>query len=202
MKKLIVKALLCCVMISLLCSCYDTKVIPLEAEYNQQWKNATKNEIIRQNGAPNRIIDLDNEEYIIVYENYKLNTSTSEVSTNYSFANVNGNSTTNAYGSGNANIRTYGNNTYLNGNSSATINSSGKISAYGNNTTYSNTTSSTSEKRNYTEFFMDKNNKCYLVRTSDVYTESKLNGGKTAGAVIGSIGGFALYLVLLFSLVK
>ena len=83
------------------------------------------------------------------------------------------------------------------GNSSAIINSSGKISAYGNNTTYSNTTSSTSEKRNYTEFFMDKNNKCYLVRTSDVYTESKLNGGKTAGAVIGSIGGFALYLVIL-----
>ena len=151
-----------------MCSCTATKYYSLEPDYNREFKNSTKNEIIRTCGVPTRTVSMNDGEYVLVYESYAT----------YSFSNSS--SRTNA----NARANAYGNSTYANAN------------AYGNSRNYYNSNSQTFDKRYYTEFYMNKYDKCYSVRTTDVYTKQEFDKGSTIAAVL-MVGGSAGLLWLL-----
>lgn len=81
----------------LLNSCVSYKAVSNEAEYNQTWRNATKNDIIRQIGVPSRIVEMDDGEYVIVYEQFSTYTSNTGTSQYQSYTNqtvYNGSSST------------------------------------------------------------------------------------------------------------
>lgn len=69
--------------IPLLSSCWSTEYISRQDEYNRVWKNASKNEIIRQNGVPNRTVTLDDGECVLVYENYRYITNSNNSTSAY-----------------------------------------------------------------------------------------------------------------------
>lgn len=54
-------------------SCYDYKYVTysLEDEINNEWRNATKQHIIDVQGAPDRIVPIDADKCILVYEEYR-----------------------------------------------------------------------------------------------------------------------------------
>lgn len=56
-------------LIPLLSSCWSTQYISLQNKYNQEWKGSSKKEIILEFGIPDRILDLDDDESVLVYEN-------------------------------------------------------------------------------------------------------------------------------------
>ena len=77
--------------IPILSSCWSTEYISLQDEYNRIWKNASKNEIIRQNGVPTRTVALDDGESVLVYENYSYVTNSNNSSFAYARNGVYGN---------------------------------------------------------------------------------------------------------------
>ena len=77
--------------IPLLCSCWSTEYVSRSDEYNQAWKNASKNDIIRINGVPNRTVSLDDGESVLVYENYSFVTNSNNSSAAYARPSTFGN---------------------------------------------------------------------------------------------------------------
>ena len=59
----------------MLSSCWSTQYIPLQDEYNNEWKGASKKEIILKWGIPDKVLDLEDNESVLVYENTILNQS-------------------------------------------------------------------------------------------------------------------------------
>lgn len=64
--------------IPLLSSCWSTQYISLQDEYNNEWKGASKKEIILKWGIPNKEIDMDNDESVLVYEDNVIHTNVYE----------------------------------------------------------------------------------------------------------------------------
>lgn len=160
-----------------MCSCTTTRYYSLESDYNKEFRNSTKNEIIRACGVPTRTVSMNNGEYVMVYERYAT----------YTFSNSY--SRTNANARANANSNSTSNYTYANAN------------AYGNSRNYSNSNSQTFDKRYFTEFYMNKYDKCYSVRTTDVYAKQEYDRGSTIAAIL-MVGGSAALLWLLVALKK
>ena len=118
----------------ILCSCWSSQVIPLQNQYNEQWRNVSKNDIIRQFGIPNRIVDIEDGESVLVYENYEHNTVLE----------------------GKAHFRSV------------------------------EAESKTNSERFYVEFFLDKDKKCYQVRSNETKEIKKSEPVQTA-ILVGSI---------------
>lgn len=161
-------------LVSVMCSCTTTKYYSLQDKYNQNYRNATRNDIYRICGAPSRVVNMDKGEYIIVYERYETQTT----SNSYSATNANANANAGSY--------------YSNNQSYANV--------YGNSNTYSGNNTRTSNNRYYTEFYMNSNDRCYSVRTTDTYAKKETDVGMTVVVVIGSIVIGGLYIWLLSSL--
>lgn len=157
-----------------LCSCTTTKYYSLADTYWQKYGNATKNEIYRSFGVPTRTVSMDNGEYVLVYERYETSTTTN------SYSNTNANANANA-GSYYTTDQTYAN-------------------VYGNSNNYSGSNTRTSNNRYFTEFYMNKNNRCYSLRTTDTYGKTETNVGMTVLAVIGSVGFLAIFYGLMKSM--
>ena len=144
MKK-IVRFVLVMVVPLVLSSCWSTQVVSLQEEYNQQWKNATKKEIIHQFGIPNSIVDIEDGESIMIYEDFEYNAS-------------------------------------LEGRARGNVDLNSK--AY--------------KDRIYTEYFLDKDNVCFHVRTNKTKNIRQSEPTKTA-LLIGVITlSLTPYIVLLF----
>lgn len=69
-----------------LSSCYEYQyaTYSLENEINNKWRNATKQQIIDVWGAPNRIVPIDGNSCVVIYEEYR--TSAMAIS-GYGFSN-------------------------------------------------------------------------------------------------------------------
>lgn len=141
-------------------SCWTTEHIPLQDEYNQRWRNMSKNDIIRQVGIPNQTVSLDDGESVLVYEAYSSVTNTENSSSSYAYIP----NKTGIFGRG----------IYANSGSSGV--------------------SVTTENRSYAEFFIDKDGKCYLVRTNHTKAIKKNRPGRTAILVGGITLGVTLWL--------
>lgn len=116
----------------------DMEKVSLWNYYNRKYNGSTKKEIIGKFGAPDRIIDMGDGEEIIIYE--KITTKT----------------TTSTSNSGTTSIS----HTDKNG---ITI-TSNRSDTYGPQST---STTSTTTSRDFKEFYIDKNGKCYSVKTND-----------------------------------
>lgn len=153
------KNFICILLSFLLTACYTTQYVPLETQYNEFWKGKHKTEIIQAYGVADRTESDGGKGYIMIYEEFTINTSSS------------------AYGD----VRT---SAYTN---SVNTNITGK--EY----------SSSSESRDYKEFFMDENDECYLVRTNYVKTEQVYSKKKTNWLIYGCVG-YAAILALACSI--
>lgn len=82
-KDIRIKSLIMALMIAVtsmmsLSSCYyyetvtDYDVVPLQNEYNTKFNGCTRSQIINSCGAPNRIVPIDGQSVILVYENYSV----------------------------------------------------------------------------------------------------------------------------------
>lgn len=157
-----------------LCSCTTTKYYSLADSYWKKYGNATKNEIYRSFGVPTRTVSMNDGEYVLVYEKYVTSTTTNS----YSNTNANANATVGSYYTTD---QTYAN-------------------VYGNSSNYSGSNTSTSNNRYFTEFYMNKNDRCYSLRTTDTYGKTETNVGMTILAVAGGIGFVAIFVALLGSM--
>lgn len=137
------------------CGSYrNVHYVNLSDSYTLTWKNKTKKEIIEEKGIPNRIVDMGDGE-VIVYEKFSVKSETETHAPSH-ITTV----TTTESSNG---ITTQNTNVFSNGSTSKT-------------TTTNNRTS-------YTEFYMNKEGKCYKVETSHGYSykETK-NGFKFTGS--------------------
>lgn len=172
MRKVIILLLL--ITAAFLCSCTTTKYYSLADTYWQKYGNATKNEIYRSFGVPTRTVSMNGGEYVLVYEKFVTSTTTNS----YSNTNANANATVGSYYTTD---QTYAN-------------------VYGNSNNYSGSNTTTSNNRYFTEFYMNKNDRCYSLRTTDTYGKTETDAGKTVLAVIGGIGFAAIFIGLLGSM--
>lgn len=166
MKKVCFLLLLC---LAGVCSCTSVKYYSLQPKYNEQFKDATKNEIYRSQGVPTRIVEMDEGEYVLVYEQYETNSSTRS----YSKSNVNANADAGSYYNTD---QTYAN-------------------VYGNSNTYSGSNTRTTNDRKYTEFYMSKDDRCYSVRTNKRYGKEVYDSKKTTLNTIAVLGAAAAVII-------
>ena len=169
MKKFLVTLVLATLFLT---SCTTTKYYSLQNSYNEKYKNSTRNEIYRIWGSPNRVVDMDKGEYILVYERYETNTSTKSFTTSNAYASANSNSYYNSYTD----------NSWTNG------------SAQGNSNSFTNRNTRTTENRYYTEFYMNKNDRCYGVRTTDTYGVDEVDASATIEGICWTIVAICLII--------
>lgn len=66
----------------LTCSCATVKYIPMEEEYNREWKNRSYSEIVMEYGAPDRVEYDGKDGSILVYEKFTT-VETTDVDTHF-----------------------------------------------------------------------------------------------------------------------